>query len=117
MPPASLSAIIVIMPGPKAARKSNARRRSRTIRWILLLIQYTSPVMVIQGLARRKPKNPSSERGQANRFLVATRPLSYVQRIALPRPGVLLKRDTACGEGYYRHRNHRLAGPANHIDA
>jgi hypothetical protein len=27
---------------PKAARKSNVRRRKRTTRWILLLIQYTS---------------------------------------------------------------------------
>ncbi len=37
-----LSAIIVMMPGPIAARKSNARRFSRVIRWILLPAQYTS---------------------------------------------------------------------------
>ena len=40
MPPASLSAIITIMPGPRTDKKTMSWRRKRLSLWMLLLIQY-----------------------------------------------------------------------------
>ena len=40
MPPASLSATIVMMPGPSTASRISPRRLNRLSQWMLLLIQY-----------------------------------------------------------------------------